>query len=105
MGENYGIVAPVTPPGNVEVRSLTALSASQVEVKVSKAGYATVALDSRRGGGAWEQLLVMTTATFVDNRPPLTSGQPEQREYRVQAYENNARVGAVSPVVSIVTTP
>lgn len=106
VGENYGIVAPVGPPaGDVAIRSAQALSASQVSVTVLKAGFATVALDSRRGGGAWEQLLIMTSATHTDARPPVVAGQPEQREYRCQAYENNQRTGPVSPVVSVVTVP
>lgn len=105
IGENYGIVAAAQPLGDVAVQSLEALSASQVRVRISKAGYATVALDSRRGGGAWEQLLVMTGATYTDVRPPLVPGQPEVREYRCQGYADNQRVGPVSAAETVVTTP
>jgi hypothetical protein len=105
VGENYGIVAPEAPPGEVAIASLEALSQSQVRVRVRKAGHETLALDSRRGGGPWEQLLVLTRASYVDVRPPLASGQPEAREYRCQAYRDNQRVGPVSPVETVVTTP
>lgn len=47
----------------------------------------------------------MTSATYTDARGPLVPGQPEQREYRCQAYEDNQRVWPVSPVVSVVTNP
>ena len=44
-------------------------------------------------------------AVFVDSRPPLVVGQPEQREYRVQGIVKNARSGSLSDVVSVVTVP
>lgn len=104
MGQDMGIVDTTVPSGNVVVFA-TALTQSQVDIRVTKGGYAVVVLDSRRGGGNWEQLAVMTTANYVDARPPLTAGQPEQREYRAQGYQNNQRVGALSPIVSAVTVP
>jgi hypothetical protein len=102
--ENYGIVAPAPPPGDVAISEQEALSAHPVKVTVFKAG-ATVALDSRRGAGDWEQLLIMTSATYSGARTPETPGEPEVREYRCQAYEDNQRVGPVSTVASVVTTP
>lgn len=104
MGQDMGIVGSTPPTGQVSVTA-TALTQSQVDVRVLKAGYAVVVVDSRRGGGAWEQLAVLTTASYVDNRPPLTPGQPEQRDYRAQGYVNNARTGPMSAVVSVVTVP
>jgi hypothetical protein len=105
VGESFGIVAPVGKPGEVEIASLEALAASQVRVRAHMAGHKALALDSRRGGGAWEHLLIMTGATFTDARPPLQGGQPEVREYRCQAYAGNRRQGPVSPVKSVVTAP
>jgi hypothetical protein len=64
-----------------------------------------LAVDSRRGGGSWEPIGVSQTAEYIDARAPLVSGQPEQREYRVQGMENNARVGATSAIASAVTVP
>lgn len=105
IGELYGIVAPAAPPAGVPSLVGTALTASQVSLAVSKAGHALVAIDSRRGGGAWEQIGVAQVATFIDDRAPLVAGQPELREYRAQAMENNVRVGAVSAIISVVTVP
>lgn len=104
MGQDMGIVDTGVPSGNVVVNA-TALTQSQVDIRVTKAGYDVVVLDSKRGAGNWEQIAVMTTAHYVDNRPPLVVGQPEVREYRAQGYENNQRVGALSPIVSVVTAP
>jgi hypothetical protein len=55
------------------------------------------------GGGS--PLKISQTVEFIDSRAPLTPGQPEQREYRVQGMENNARVGATSAIASAVTVP
>lgn len=105
VGENYGIIAPAAPPAGVPALAAYALTASQVRLVISKAGYDVLAIDSKRGGGAWEQIGISQTAEFIDGRSPLTAGQPEQREYRAQGMENNARVGALSAVVSAVTVP
>ncbi len=83
----------------------TALTQSQVDIRVFKAGYSVVVVDSRRGGGDWEQIATLTGANFVDNRPPLVAGVPEQREYRSQGFQDNARHGPLSAVVSVVTVP
>jgi hypothetical protein len=104
MGQDMGIVDGSAPSGNVTVVA-TALTQSQIDIRVGKGGYAVVVLESRRAGGAWELIATLTTAHYVDNRAPLVPGQPEQREYRAQGFENNQRVGALSPVVSAVTVP
>ena len=105
VGEDYGIVSPAAPPAGVPALQAFALTASQIRLAVSKAGYSVVAIDSRRAGGAWEQIGISQTAEFIDARPPLVAGQPELREFRAQGMENNARVGALSAVVSAVTVP
>ena len=106
VGEDYGIVAAVAPPpGPPSIALATALIDSEVALKLSKAGYPALAIDMRRDGGAFSQIGVSLTATFVDETAPLEAGQPEVREYRVQGLEGNARVGDVSATVSISTTP
>lgn len=104
MGEDMGIFGTEPPVGQVAVQA-QALTQSQVQITVFKAGFDVVVLDSRRGGGQWEQLAVLTDVDYVDARPPLVAGQPEVREYRCQAYQNNQRTGALSDVVSAVTVP
>lgn len=60
---------------------------------------------SLRAGGNWEQIGIAQVAEFIDQRAPLTAGQPEQREYRAQGMQGNNRVGALSGTVSAVTVP
>lgn len=105
IGELYGIVAPAAPPAGVPEIVATALTASQVRLAISKAGYDVLAIDSKRGAGTWEQIGISQTAEFIDTRAPLVAGQPELREYRCQGMENNARVGALSAVATAVTVP
>lgn len=105
IGELYGIIAPESDLPATPELSATALTASQVRIGVTKAGYDVIAIDSRRGGGAWEQIGVSMTKEYIDSRPPLEAGEPEQREYRAQGMENNLRVGAISAAVSAVTVP
>ncbi len=105
IGELYGIVAPAVITPTTPSLTAQALTASQVRLTISKAGYDVLAIDSRRGGGAWEQIGVSQTAEYIDARAPLVAGQPEQREYRCQGMQNNARVGALSGIASAVTVP
>ena len=106
VGEDYGIVAAVAPPPGIpEIMLATVLIDSDVALKLSKAGYDALAIDMKRGGGAFSQIGVSLTQTFVDETAPLAVGEPEVREYRVQGLEGNARVGEVSATVSISTTP
>ncbi|RIJ98984.1 MAG: hypothetical protein DCC46_10110 [Armatimonadetes bacterium] len=105
IGEQYGIIAPAEGLPSTPSLQAFALSGSQVRLAIAKGGYEVLAVDSRRGGGSWEQIGVSMTAEYIDARAPLVAGQPEVREYRCQGMSNNARVGDVSPVVSAVTTP
>ncbi|KXK12967.1 MAG: hypothetical protein QY327_01440 [Fimbriimonadaceae bacterium] len=57
------------------------------------------------GGGAFEQIGISNQEIFTDSRAPLVAGQPETREYQVQAYENNQTTGPSSPIVAVVTLP
>lgn len=104
IGQAMGIVGSAVVIGTPSVAAI-ALSQSQVQLNLTKAGYDVLAIDMRRGGGVWVQIGVANIATYIDNTAPLVAGQPEQREYRVQGIENNIRVGALSGIVSVVTVP
>jgi hypothetical protein len=104
-GVAYGIVsAAPSPPGTPSI-TVQAQPASIVRVSISKAGYSLLAVDSKRDGGAWEQIGVSQTAVFMDDRPPLVAGTSEVREYRVQGMVSNVRTGPVSAVASASTIP
>jgi len=103
VGEDYGIVAP--EPGEAatpEIRRATPMAAHEVGLSLFKGGYDAVAVDMRRLGGPWTEIGVSLTKTFVDETDPVTPGEPEQREYRLQGQEGNTRTGEMSPTVSAV---
>jgi hypothetical protein len=106
-GELYGIIgAAPAPPGTPSITRATALIDSDVMLKVSRAGYAAVAVDMRRDGGAFSQIGSTIASTFVDETEPLVAGAPEVREYRIQGIDSgNNRVGAVSEITRISTAP
>ena len=105
--ELYGIVAPAPGPladPSID-RATPTPGTSQVALSLNKGGYDVIAVDMKRGGGAFTQIGISQTATFTDTTAPLVPGQPEQREYRVQGMLQNARVGGLSATVSAVTVP
>lgn len=105
IGELFGIVPVGAAPTATPKVTGKPEAGSMVNLRTIKAGYAALAIDSRRGGGAWEQIGVAIKATLRDSRPPMVVGQPEQREYRAQGIVDNERSGPLSDVVSVVTVP
>ncbi|MCH8336421.1 MAG: hypothetical protein IIC61_11095, partial [Proteobacteria bacterium] len=68
IGEAYGVVRPAPGvPGTPEVVA-SALTASQVRLRITKAGYTVLAVDSRRGGGGWEEI---GAGYYFARRPPI----------------------------------
>jgi len=105
QGEHYGIVAAASGGPSTPSVAAVALTGSQIQLNIAKAGYDVVAIDSKRGTGGWEFLGISMTETYIDSRAPLTAGAPEVREYRVQGMQSNSRVGALSGVASAVSVP
>ena len=105
VGEAYGIVGTSGALATPGLKATAVPGSSHVTLKIAKGGYSVIAIDMRRGGGAWAQLGVSQTANFTDTTASLVAGQPEQREYRAQGMLQNARVGDLSATVSVVTTP
>lgn len=105
VGEAYGIVPPEKPRPGTPTVSAEASAGTLVRLRLFKAGYSFFAIDSRRGGGDWEQIGFSNRAVFLDKREPLVDGQPELREYRVQGIVGNTRTGDLSDVASVVTLP
>jgi len=105
VGEAYGIVPPERPRHGTPTVSAEAIMGGPVRLRLFKAGYSFFAIDSRRGGGDWEQIGFSNRALFLDERAPLVAGQPELREYRVRGIVGNTRTGELSDVASVVTLP
>ena len=104
LQERFGIASPeAAPVGRPSVEAF-AEAGGDVRLRIGKAGFFALAVDSRRAGGPWELIGVSLRRVFVDERPGV-SGAPEVREYRVQGYAGNERVGETSDVASCVTLP
>lgn len=104
-GELYGIIGAAPAPPDTPTLEAFALTASQVRLRIGKKGYSVLAVDSRRGGGDWEQIGVSMQDEYIDTRAPLSPGVPELREFRVQGMVDNARVGDYSEVSTVSTIP
>ncbi len=76
-----------------------------VKVTFRKFEHEAVVVWSRRGGGAWENLAVAINSPYLDERPLLVPGQPEQREYRLQPYGDHGPVGGFTDVVTVTVSP
>ena len=91
--------------GSPSITSASPLGGSQVALRLKLFRYKAVAVDRRRGGGAWEQIGVSIAADFVDAAGPLAAGVSESREYRIQGIVANVRQGAISGSAFVATTP
>ncbi|MBX7134435.1 MAG: hypothetical protein K1X67_17325 [Fimbriimonadaceae bacterium] len=105
MGEDMGIFPPTPTPTNPSIVSATAQPNSIVAIRITFGSAPAVALFRQVGTGNWAQLAVLTSATYSDTSAPGTPGQPETRNYRLQAYVNNTPSGPNSDIVSVVTIP
>ena len=65
--------------------------------------YEAVAIDSRRNGGPWEEISVVETEHFKDDREPILPGSAEIREYRAQGLSLGSRIGQTSLGTAVVT--
>ncbi|MBE7495353.1 MAG: hypothetical protein HS117_10425 [Verrucomicrobiaceae bacterium] len=96
MGLDMGIVgSEITPPppGDVPPPQLTAVllpgdDNQYVRLKFIKRGHEYVVIESRRAGGAWEQLVQSNKSPYIDERALLVPGQAEVREYRARFWDD-----------------
>lgn len=59
----------------------------------------------RPAGATWSSLAFDTNSPYVDGRPPLVAGQPEQRRYRARYVDNDLPVGDWSDTVEMAARP
>ena len=60
---------------------------------------------SRRGNGPREQLGVSLNSPYLDERPLLVPGEPEQREYWLQYFDGNKPDGALTDAATATVAP
>jgi hypothetical protein len=71
-----------------------------------KYGHQGVYIESRRGpNGVWEFLAIDTESPYVDERPLLVAGQPEQREYRMRFWDKGTPNGDWTDVQKVTVSP
>lgn len=76
-----------------------------VDISITKYTHEGVVIESRRAGGAWEQVGVTTARTWTDERPLLVSGQPEVREFRSRYWDKGIANGPWSDVQKVTVAP
>jgi hypothetical protein len=105
IGADLGIVATPTPPPAVPkpTGSVESLGNYEARVKFKKAGFSGVEVWCQRAGETvWVRIATDSYSPYVDNRPPLVAGAPEERRYRLRYLDKDEPVGEFSDVFSCV---
>ncbi len=95
------------PPAEIKpVGEAVALPGFQTRIEFRKGRYTGVLIYSRRGGETeWTSLGLHLYSPYVDTRPPLVAGTPEQREYRLMYVEHEQPVGEYSDIFVATARP
>ncbi|MEQ1748185.1 MAG: hypothetical protein ABL974_02100 [Prosthecobacter sp.] len=101
---------PPPPPGptggpRVSLSLSQTPESQQVLTKFYKDGHEGIWLESRRGAGLWEFLIISTKSPYLDARPLLVPGQAEVREYRAMFWDAGAPNGDWCDVAKITVSP
>ncbi len=112
-GRLLGIVGeelPPPPPGSaVPPRITLSLNQTptmqQVLVKFFKDRHEGIWLESRRGTGPWEFIIISTQSPYTDTRPLLVPGVAEVREYRAMFWDKGQPGGEWCDVAKITVSP
>ena len=95
IGASLGIVAPtVVPPVNPKpTLKGIALANWHVQINFKKGGFSGIYIEVKRGTADWTFLDRAITSKYIDNKPPLIAGLPEERHYRARFIVGNEQVG------------
>jgi hypothetical protein len=108
MGADLGLIGPSpSPPAEIKpTGSATALPNFAAQITFVKAGHDGVDIETQRGAEtAWTYLAFDSSSPYIDNRPPATAGQSEQRRYRMRYRDNDVQVGVFSDTLSVTVGP
>ncbi|MDQ3804263.1 MAG: hypothetical protein M3416_10580 [Acidobacteriota bacterium] len=109
VGRDLGIsgddsAAPAGP--SKPTAKASALPGGEVKIEFSKSGFDGVLIEGRRAGETtWSRLGTDNFSPYTDTRPPLETGKPEVREYRLRFLERDEPVGEWSDIISTSTKP
>lgn len=111
IGLQLGIVGPedTQPPvltgPEFSLRAEQGDSSQIVRIRFKKAGHMAVAIYSRRAGGDWVLLGVVTSSPYLDERALAAAGVPEVREYRMRFWDDGSETGEWSDVAKVTVAP
>lgn len=77
----------------------------RVKIAFTKYEHEGISINGRRNNGEWEHLGIATTKPWHDDRPLLTAGLSEMREYRLCWWDKNYANGDYSPIQIITVGP
>jgi hypothetical protein len=109
IGEALGIIGPEDAAEHAMPKfTATVLQGSEtgvVKITFFKYGHMGVYIETKRGTGAWEFLAIDTESPYIDERPLLVAGQPEQREYRMRFWDKGTPNGDWTDVAKVTVSP
>jgi hypothetical protein len=84
----------------------TSMTGSIVRLDWTKAKFDGIFIDSQRNEDlVWTRLDFDMRSPYEDIRPPIASGKPEERRYRLRYFIDNQAVGVWSDVITVITQP
>lgn len=111
IGLDLGIVGSVAPepPASAtpRIKVVEELGDDCHCAKVSfyKDGHQGIILETRRGGGAWEPLGIITKSPYMDERELLVPTQAEVREYRARFWDDGKGTSDWCDVARVTISP
>lgn len=109
IGLDLRIVGPEQPPPSAlpvfTVAAVTGTACQCVRISFKKYGNMGVVVESRRGTGDWEVLIIATKSPWLDGRPLLVPTAPEIREYRLRFWQDGEAVGDYTDVAKVTVSP
>lgn len=111
LGLDLGIVGSLAPapepdnPPRIKLEAELGQACECARVGFFKDGHQGIILECRRGGGAWENLGIITKSPFLDERPLLVPGQAEVREYRARFWDDGKGTSDWCDVAKVTISP
>ena len=109
IGTDLGILGPENtadhPTPGVKLSVMQGGTCQCVKIAFTKYTHQGVYLESKRGTGTWEFIGIDTESPYMDERPLLSPGQPEVREYRLRYWDKGTPNGEWTASVKITVAP
>ncbi|MCB1276873.1 hypothetical protein [Prosthecobacter sp.] len=93
------------PVPTFKIKVLPGTLNEKVAIRSSKHGHDGALIETRRGGGDWEELAISMKHLHEDERPLLVPGQPERRDYRLRFWDKGKPNGDWTDVATVTVGP